>query len=547
MAGQAPTCASGSLDEALPVRNNRAMQPPTSPQPGTVQLSELIAALSLAFDLGNNFPLEKALRNAVLAVGLGREIGLDGEELSDVYYVAQLRYLGCTAFSHELAQYLGVDELAARSAYAATGNDAMAAINTTVTKLGRGAAPLTRTRSVLKMALGGKRLLQTGWLADCEAAARLASRLGMSSGVCRALSDVYSSWNGKGLIGRWASGEELALPARIAFLVHEAEIHHRLGGREAATEVVRKRAGSDFDPALADAFLRTAPELFAAIEQESVWDTALDMEPQPRPWIPNSRLDAVAQAFGDFADLKSPYTLGHSAGVARLAAAAGAALRMNSPEIAALQRAGWLHDLGRVSVPNTIWDKPTRLTATEWERVRLHPYHSERVLARSPLLRPLCLTVGMHHERLDGSGYYRGTSASTITMHARLLGAADVYQALIEERPHRRALSAVDAGRELLAEVDAGRLDRRSVEAVLEVSGHPVSRHRPVWPMDLSDREVEVLRLAARGKPNREIAGLLHISENTVHHHVKRIYDKIGVSTRAGAALFAMENDLLRD
>jgi HD-GYP domain-containing protein (c-di-GMP phosphodiesterase class II) len=513
----------------------------------TLRLGELIAALSLAFDLGNDFPLEKALRNVVLAVGLGREIGLVGEELSDVYYVAQLRYLGCTAFSHELAQFLGVDELAGRSAYAPLGNDAMAAIKTTLTRLGRGAGPVTRTRAILKMAIGGRALLEGGWVADCEAAARLASRLGMSSGVCTALPDVYSSWDGKGVLGRWASGDRVALPARIAFLVHEAEIHHRLGGREAAIEMVRKRAGSEFDPALADAFLRRAPELFAAIEQESVWDVALEMEPEPRPWIPNSRLDAIAQAFGDFADLKSPYTLGHSAGVAELAAAAGAVLRLSHQEIAALRQAGWLHDLGRVSVPNTIWDKAGRLTASEWERVRLHPYHSERVIARSPLLRPLSLAVGMHHERSDGSGYHRGASAPTIPTHARLLGAADVYRAMVEERPYRKVLTAAAAAHELTGEAEAGRLDREAVKAVLEVVGQRTSGRRLAWPKDLSDREVEVLRLAARGKPNREIAGLLHISENTVHHHVKRIYDKIGVSTRAGAALFAMEKDLLHD
>lgn len=514
----------------------------------TLRLGELLAALSLAFDIGNNFPLEKALRNAVLAVALGRELGLSDDDLSDVYYVAQLRYLGCTAFSHELARFLGVDELASRSAYAPiASSDTMDAVKTTITKLGKGAGLVPRTRAVVKMAAAGKPLLERGWVADCEAAQRLASRLGMRNTVCTAVRDVYSTWNGKGLIGRWVSGDDIPIAARIAFLVHEVEIHHRIGGRAAATDMVRRRAGEDLDPALCGVFIKKAPDLLATIERESVWEAALDAEPQPWPWLPDSRLDDVAQAFGDFADLKSPYTLGHSKGVAELAGAAGEVRGLSQDNLLGLRRAAWLHDLGRVSVPNTIWDKPGPLMSSQWERVRLHPYYTERVLAQTEVLRPLALIAGLHHERLDGSGYQRGVPGAMLSTGARLLAVADAYHAMTEERPHRPAMTPAAAAHELTIEAQSGRLDREAVTAVLEVTGQGRLGRRMGWPKDLSHREVEVLRLAARGKPNREIALCLHISENTVHHHVKRIYDKIGVVTRAGAALFAMEHDLLRD
>jgi hypothetical protein len=405
-----------------------------------VRLGELIAALSLAFDLGNDFPLEKALRNALLAVGLGREVGLAGEELSDVYYVAQLRYLGCTAASYELAQFLGVDELAGRNAYAAiASSDPVGALRATLTRLGHGAGAVPRTRAVLKMAVAGKRALGALYASDCEAAERLASRLGLSKTVCSALGHVHSSWDGRGVVGRVAAGDDLAMAGRIAFLVHVAEIHHRLGGRTAAVDVVRRRAGSDFDPQLATAFVKNAAELLAPIERETVWEAALEAEPQPWPWIPGARLDAVAQAFGDFGDLKSPYMLGHSTGVAELAAAAGSVLGLSADDVVAVRRAGWLHDLGRVSVPNTIWDKPGRLTASEWERVRLHAYYTERILSRSPLLQPLSLAAGMHHERLDGSGYHRGVPGTMIPVGARLLAAADVYQARRSSVPSTRS------------------------------------------------------------------------------------------------------------
>lgn len=512
---------------------------------GQLRLGELIAALSLAFDLGNDFPLEKALRNALLAVGLGRELGLHGQELSDVYYVAQLRYLGCTAYSHELAHFLGIDELASRNAFSGiASSDTQDLLKTTLTRLGRQDPPLHRVRAIARLAIAGKGFLSQGWLADCEAATRLSTRLHMSSGVSSAVSDVYSSWNGKGTIGAWVAGEDIPLTARIAFLVHIAEIHHRTGGREAAIDAVRSQGGSDLDPQLAELFVRKAPELLEPLEQESVWEAVLDAEPEPRPWIPASRLDGVAQAFGDFADLKSTFTLGHSAAVSRIACAAGQAFGLDAADVTLLRRAGWLHDLGRVSVPNSIWDKRGHLTSSEWERVRLHSYYTERILSQSAVLKPSALAAGMHHERLDGSGYHRAVHGSVIPSTARLLAAADVFQAITEERPHRAARSVSAAADHLRDEVASGRLDAMAVRAVLEVVGEPTLQKRHSWPNGLSDREVEVLRLAGRGKPNREIASALHISENTVRHHVKRIYDKIGVSTRAGAALFGMENDL---
>jgi DNA-binding CsgD family transcriptional regulator len=208
--------------------------------------------------------------------------------------------------------------------------------------------------------------------------------------------------------------------------------------------------------------------------------------------------------------------------------------------------AGLLHDVGRLSVPTGIWNKPGPLSRSEWERVRLHAYHAERVLAQTPLLAAVARIAGTHHERLDGTGYHRGAAAAQITMPARLLAAADTYHALCEDRPHRRALAADEAAGELQRMAQAGALDRDAVRAVCEAAGHRVKKRSGGWPAGLSDREVEVLRLLARGQSEKQIAKALFISPGTVHTHVVHIYEKIEVSTRAGAALFAMEHDLLR-
>jgi HD-GYP domain-containing protein (c-di-GMP phosphodiesterase class II)/DNA-binding CsgD family transcriptional regulator len=256
-------------------------------------------------------------------------------------------------------------------------------------------------------------------------------------------------------------------------------------------------------------------------------------------------MDEVARVFADMVDLKTPFLHGHSSGVAALAEVAARMVGFDVEAVATMRRAGLLHDLGRVGVPNGIWEKTGPLSAGEWEQVRLHAYHSERILSRSAALAPVATVAGMHHERLDGSGYHRGISAASLPAPARMLAAADAYHAMTEERAHRPALNRSEAATTLQDEAAAGKLDREAVAAVLEAAGHPPGRIRVVWPADLTGREVEVLRLLARGRSNKEIAERLVISNHTVHHHVLHIYNKINVSTRAGAALFAMQHGLL--
>jgi DNA-binding CsgD family transcriptional regulator len=195
-------------------------------------------------------------------------------------------------------------------------------------------------------------------------------------------------------------------------------------------------------------------------------------------------------------------------------------------------------------VRNGIWDKPGPLSDGEWERVRLHPYYTERVLARPQGLARLGALAGLHHERLDGSGYHRGAPAGALPPAARILAAADAYHAMTEPRPHRPPWAPDAAAEELRRLVRAGRLDGAAANAVLQAAGHRVRRRR-AWPAGLSAREVEVLRLVARGRSNRDIARLLVVSEPTVAHHVQHIYAKIGATSRAGATLYAMQHALL--
>jgi len=286
--------------------------------------------------------------------------------------------------------------------------------------------------------------------------------------------------------------------------------------------------------------------VLSALAEPDLWSRVLDLEPaEHRLEIGVDLLPTLFEAIADMADLKSPSFVGHSRAVAALALEAGRRLGFGAPELENLGRCALAHDLGRAGVSNAILDKPRSLTPAEWESVRLHAYHTERILLRSSVLAPYAATAGLHHERLDGSGYHRGALASGIPPPARVLAAADSYQAQTSGRPYRPARDPARAAATLRDEVRAGRLDRDAVEAVVAAA-----ENRPLRLTGggrLSEREVEVLGLLAGGSSTRDVAARLSITEKTVRHHVEHIYDKLGVSTRAAAVVAAIGEGRLRD
>jgi HD-GYP domain-containing protein (c-di-GMP phosphodiesterase class II) len=479
-----------------------------------------------------------------VATELARRLGLDEAEVADTYWTALLEHVGCTGFAHEAASRYG-DELVMGAAAARTNQaDPLDLFATFLPTVSAGGGRLARLRIAVMEITSGARVSRQYAAAACEVGRTTAQRLGLPAGVQRGLHDVYELWNGSGG-ARGLKGDAISLPGRIAQLSATAVHFDGLGGPELAIGAVRKQSGGALDPELAATFEGAAAELLDAAAADDLHTAALDAEPRPVRTVQTARLSEVAAAFGDIADLKSTYLLGHSSGVARLALDAGQRLGIDAAENDRLHIAALLHDIGRVGVSDSIWDRPTTLSGAQWEQVRLHAYQSERILARSSALAGLAPMAGMHHERLDGSGYHREARAREIPVAVRVLAAADAYRAMTQERPYRPALEPDEAARRLRADVEALRLDGDAVTAVLDAAGHETSRIRGALPAGLSEREVGVLRLMSRGLSNRQIGEHFTISPRTAEHHVQHIYDKLGVSSRAAAAVFAMEHDLL--
>jgi HD-GYP domain-containing protein (c-di-GMP phosphodiesterase class II) len=507
------------------------------------RLAELAATFSLATDLGMGQPMEHALRTCLLAVRFGEALGLPGEALREVYYVALLRRIGCTSDSYELQLIFGDDLLPHSRVFTLDFGRPIELVEDMLRHAGAGREPWERIRTVASALLAGPEIPRSLFRASCEVSQQFAHQLGFTGTLADAFAQTFERWDGRGFpSGR--KGEELALPVRLVQIAEDAEVFQRLSGVEGAITTCRKRAGGSYDPRLVNEFCRMAATLFHALEAEPAWEAVLRCEPNPLRNMSEEQFNDALQVMAFFADLKSPYTTGHSIGVASLVSAAARQCKLPEEDVTLVRRAALVHDLGQVGISSGIWEKTGPLSYAEWEQVRLHPYYTERVLSRSQAFGRLARPAGMHHERLDGSGYHRGASANSLTKLERLLAVAESYQAMTEARPHRAPLTVETAISELRQQVRSGLLDGEAVDAVLMASGIRVRRKRE-WPAGLSAREVEVLRLLAQGHSNRAIAQELVISEPTVAHHVQHIYNKIGVSTRAAATLFAMQYALI--
>lgn len=512
--------------------------------PPAVALAEIVGTLALAQDGAFGQPADAQLRAAAIARGLAGRVGLDGAEREAVRWAAPLRYLGCTSHAHDVAVLFG-DEIEFRAhSLLADPSNPMEMLRDVVTHAGGGRTPRDRVRTVLTALAGGRGAVALSFRTACEVGDKLAARLGIPDAARDALRFGFERWNGRGF-PEGTKGEAIPLAMRVIHVACDAEVLARVHGSEHALEVIERRAGGAYDPRIVEVFLVCGLELLADAETVDPWEAWLADQGNVTA-LDGGELDQALEVVADFADLKSPFTAGHSRRVAELSRMAGQACGLASNDLALLGRAALVHDLGRVCVPNSIWDKPGALTRAERERMELYPARTEQLLARSAGLSRLASIAGSQHERVDGTGYPHHAKASDMPPATRLLAAADRFCAMTEARAYRPAHSPEAAAEELRADSRSGGASSEATAAVLSAAGHGDTKARPggLYPDGLTPREVEVLRLLARGRMTKQIAADLAISVKTADRHIQNAYAKIGASTRGAATLYTIEHGL---
>jgi HD-GYP domain-containing protein (c-di-GMP phosphodiesterase class II) len=378
-----------------------------------------------------------------------------------------------------------------------------------------------------------------------DVGSRIAGRLGMSARTRESLFYICETWNGRG--PRKARGEAIPLPARVVNASMVAEVFFSARGKDEALAVAGRRRGKSLDPSAVDALLATSSDdqFWHELGRQDLWTSVLEIEPGPPRYVREAELDNAALALADFAGLKSTSAPAHSRAVADVAEAMARRMRLVPDEVALVRRAALVHAVGLAGVPAYTLNKEGPASEVDIERLRLHPYYTERILANVPAMRRIASVAAMHHERVDGQGYPHRLPGSQIPVAARIVAVADAYQELTEDRPGNTALASSAAVKVLQSEVGT-RFDGDCVDALAQGTGTPrTAAAQRAWPSGLTEREVQVLRLVAKGMTVKEIAKQLVVSDSTARHHLEHIYDKASVSSRAGAVMFAVENGLL--
>ncbi len=511
--------------------------------------ADFLMVLAYATDLATGQSRDFAARSCVLAMRLADAAGLDTDERRNVYHQALLRYIGCNADTHLLASAFG-DEIALRQDLARIDmGDHSEIVETFVrafTRLFADAPPEELAKAVQQGLADALQVSVPILAGHCEVAQRIAERIGLSDDIQENLGQLYERWDGHGL-PHGLKGDAVKLPVRLVTLAQDIVALNEAHGPETMATMIAKRRGGAYEPELADLFLAHADSMLVGLDEPVDRETILALEPLPHAVLDEEACEEAYLAIADMVDMRMPFTFGHSRAVAALADAAGKRMGLPASDIRAIRWAAYTHDIGELAVPVSTWMRAGALTERETDAARLHPYHGERALASlGGEGKAVAGLVLRHHERLDGSGYHRYVRGNDLSPAARVLAAAEAFQTAREARPHRAALSDAAAAAKLRNTVKEGRLCPDAVEAVLSSAGQSSRRETVERSAGLTPREIEVLRLIAAGHTAKEAARQLEIAPKTADNHIQNLYSKIGVSTRAAAALYALERGLVQ-
>jgi putative nucleotidyltransferase with HDIG domain len=389
-----------------------------------IRVSEVVSALSYSLDLSEGQARGHSVRTCVLGMRLAQEIGLPQAAQGDLYYALLMKDAGCSSKASPLFGILGADGIKAQHGW----NSLQYVLSHLRTGL--------RVQGRVRKTDLDRELVRI----RCDRGAAIARRMGLQEAAASAIRSCDEHWNGKGGPDG-LRGEKIPLLARIVNIAQTLDASHTASGAAAALDTVRKRSGRWFDPDLVRAAnaLAARDALWSGIEDAAM--RVCEMAPREKPlYADEATLDNICWAFADLIDAKTPFTHRHSTGVAGTAVFLARTLGLSESEVTLIRRAALLHDIGKLGVPNSILEKPGKLTGEDWAALRKHAYYSYSILKRVPGFGELSEIAGSHHEKLDGSGYFRGLRAEQLSAPVRILVIADIYDALSSKRPYRDAL-----------------------------------------------------------------------------------------------------------
>jgi putative nucleotidyltransferase with HDIG domain len=437
---------------------------------GQIRTSELISALSYALDLTEGRPMGHAVRTCVIGMRIAQHIGLPVNQQADLYYALLLKDAGCSSNASRLFHILNADDIRAKRDVKTTDWTKVGweSLQYAVSHVATDSELPQRIWRLLQVAATQQRDSSALVKIRCERGSFIAKKLGFSDAVAAGIHSLDEHWNGGGY-PNGLKALEIPIFAGIANLSQTLEVFLAERGPEAAIDAVSRRSGRWFDPDLVTAAvsLSKLDTLWHGLDSGDLLQKVLTLEPEQRRLIANEdTIDNICLAFADIIDAKSPFTYLHSNGVADTAMEIARYFGMSVEDQRQLRRAALLHDVGKLSVSNTILEKPGKLTADEWKVVREHPYYTYEILKRIDAFKSISSDAAAHHERLDGSGYWRGFSGEQLTLPTRILAVADVFDALRAKRPYRDALP-LEKVFSIMQEESPRALDRPCLEALI--------------------------------------------------------------------------------
>jgi HD-GYP domain-containing protein (c-di-GMP phosphodiesterase class II) len=511
-------------------------------------LAVLLSALSFATSLGLDERMEHGLNSAYVGLLLADALHLPNEEREAIFYGALLKDVGCTACSAGISAFFPDDVLVPRSDFWLIDPTRLTDIIAWLSRnVPQDSQLPSRISKLLSFLIKCGPVMKEGMLGHCEIAELFARRLGFPEYVQNAVRFQFERWDGKNL-AYGLKGTSVPLAARILHVALTLELAFGFGGPAAARELAKEQRGTQFDPEVVDAFLSLEKQIgfWQTLEQESTQSIILAMQPPTSAGqMMADQIEVVCEALADLVDIKTYESWNHSRIVAEVAMGMGSYLGFSEAEQTRLRYAALVHDIGNVAIPLHILEKGDKRTASEWEYYRLHSYYTQRVLERVEPLQELAPAAASAHEWINGQGYHRQLIGEQIPLYGRILAVADTYAQLTQQQDDK--IEPADALRKMRSLVGT-QFDGSCYDALAAslTRTHLVRKTVPERRQlgDLTEREAEVLRLLAQGQSNPQIAKTLVISRKTVEHHLEHIYNKIGVTCRTSAVVYAVQHGI---